>query len=137
MNINQIEHKIAGTSCLKFRNSDTSVQMIVSQNRPKIADTSCSRYQKFWYFSPDKYKLKYTWNCCHYSLKVSEFLIPQSRWISAKKNLKLQNLVAQSITNSDTATQMNINKIEPKIADTSRFKYQKFWYLSPDEYKPK
>ena len=29
---------------------------------------------------------------------------------------------------------MNINQLEPKIADTSRAKYQKFWYLSPDEY---
>ena len=35
-------------------------------------------------------------------------------------------VVARSIRNSDTPIQMNINKIEPKIADTSRLKYQKF-----------
>ena len=49
-------------------------------------------------------------------------------------NLKLQKLVPQSIRISDTSVQMNINQLEPKIADTSCSKYQKFWYLSPDEY---
>ena len=94
--------------------------------------------------------------------KVSEILIPQSRWILTKLNLKLQRLVAQSIRisetsvqmyineikpktadtseqstrNSDTSVQMNINQIKPKIADTSSSKYQNFWYLSPDEYWP-
>ena len=32
---------------------------------------------------------------------------------------------------------MNINQIEPKIAETSASsgsKHQNFWYLSPDEY---
>ena len=29
---------------------------------------------------------------------------------------------------------MNIDQIKRKIADRSRAKYQKFWYLSPDEY---
>ena len=29
--------------------------------------------------------------------------------------------------------QMNINQIEPKFAGTSCLKYQKFWYLSPDD----
>ena len=81
--------------------------MNISQNRPKIADTACSKYQNFWYLSPDGYK---------------------------PKKLTLQAIIAQSIRNSDTAVQININQIEPKIAETSCSKYQKFWYLSPDKY---
>ena len=90
-----------------IRNSDISLQMNINQLEPKIADAGCSK---------------------------SEILIPQSRWILTNLNLKLQPLVAQSIRNSDTSVQMNINQLEPKTADTSRAKCQKFWYLSPDEY---
>ena len=43
-------------------------------------------------------------------------------------------LVVQSIRNFDTSVQMDIDQLEPKIAETSSSKYQKFWYLSPDEY---
>ena len=42
--------------------------------------------------------------------------------------------IVKSIRNSDISVQMNVNQLEPKIADAGCSKYQKFWYLSPDEY---
>ena len=55
MNIDQIKPITADTSKQSIRNSDTSVQMNINQIEPKIADTRRSKYQKFWYLSPNEY----------------------------------------------------------------------------------
>ena len=72
-------------------------------------------------------------------LKIADTIVARSIKNSDTIDLKLQTLY--SLKGSEflilTAVQKNFYQIEPKIVDASCSKYQKFWYLSLDEYKPK
>ena len=57
MNFYQIEPKIVDTSCLKYQKFWylSLIQININQIEPKIADSGRSKYQKLWYLGRDEY----------------------------------------------------------------------------------